>query len=142
MIHAGISELQKAFRHHKNSSEDCTASSSSYLLLFYAVECGLKSVYLHGKRLNITDDISDTVLHQSHDLSKWAKALRLPVSMTNVHTTFHLKRDRHPRPSWQIARAHEAWRYGVVIDKNDETRLVNWLKQIAQWIEENIRYAS
>ncbi len=141
MIHAGTSELKKAFRHHKNSSEECTASSS-YLLLFYAVECGLKSVYLHGKRLNTTDDISDTVLRQSHDLSKWAKALSLPVSMTGANTNFHLNRDRHPRSSQTIRRAHEAWRYGVGIDKNDENRLVNWLQQIAQWIEENIQYAS
>ena len=137
MIPAGISELQKAFWQHKNCSEECT-STSSYLLLFYAVECGLKSVYLHGKRLNTTDDISDTALRQSHDLSKWAKALRLPVSMTGANTNFHLNRDRHPRPSQTIRSAHEAWRYGVVIDENDETQLVNWFKQVAKWIKENI----
>ena len=137
MIHAGISELQKAFRHHKNSSEECTAPSS-YLLLFYAVECGLKSVYLYRNNLNTTDDIRDTALRQSHDLVNWVEKLNLSPSMTRVNIDFHLKRDRHPRPSWQIARAHEAWRYGVVIDQNDETQLVNWLKQVAQWIEENI----
>ena len=135
MIHAGTSELKKAFWHHKNSSEECTASSS-YLLLFYAVECGLKSVYLHNKRLNTTDDISDTALRQSHDLSKWVKALSLPVSMTGANTSFHLNRDR--QQLWEIRSAHEAWRYGVGIDKNDETRLVNWLKQVAKWIKENI----
>ena len=139
MIPAGPGELKKAFRHHKNSSEGCTASSS-YLLLFYAVECGLKSVYLHDKRLNTTDDISDTALRQSHDLSKWAKALRLPVSMTGANTSFHLNRDR--QQLWEIRSAHEAWRYGVGIDQKDEIQLINWLKQIAQWIEVNIQYAS
>lgn len=134
MIPAGRTELKKAFWHHKNSSEDCT-SPSSYLLLFYAVECGLKSVYLYRTNLKTTDDIPDK-LRQSHNLINWAEEMGLPPSIASANTSFHLKKDR--RRSWEIRRAHEAWRYGVVIDQNDETQLVNWLKQVAQWIEENI----
>ena len=132
MIHAGTSELKKAFRQHKNCSEECTAPSS-YLLLFYAVECGIKSILYRDSKLK--DHASDKQLYQSHDLIALVKELKLPTSMTNVNTTFHLKKDRQ---SWEIRRAHEAWRYGVVIDKNDETQLVNWLKQVAKWIKENI----
>ena len=62
--------------------------------------------------------------------------------MTGANTSFHLNRDRQPRPSWEIRSAHEAWRYGVGIDQKDEIQLIDWLKQIAQWIEVNIQYAS
>ena len=135
MIPAGEGELRRAFHQHTGLAEDGT-SALHYLLLFYAVECGLKSIYLRRAPIgvNTTNDIPAEDFY-GHDLGRWAQELKLPISITAVNTSFHLRRDHS---QWSISDAHQAWRYGVAITPADEQRLVSWLEQVHQWIEENI----
>lgn len=137
MLPAGKSELRKAFHQHISLAKNGT-SPSHYLLLFYAVECGLKSIYLHRMRVKTTSDISDETLRGSHDLMRWVKAkeLRLPAFISGTSISFRLRRDKS---SWSISYAHQAWRYGVAIAPADEQRLVHWLEKVYEWIKENIR---
>jgi hypothetical protein len=79
--------------------------------------------------------IPDKSLHTSHDLARWVKELRLPASATATCPNFRLDKDRSSRA---IDQAHEAWRYGVVIHQNDEPLLVDWLRRIQNWIQENM----
>lgn len=134
MISVGWSELRQAFWQHVNSS-DAHSSASHYLLLFYAVECGLKSVYLRRNRLLKTEQINDAQLRGSHDVASWVRELRLPASVAGNIPMFQLRRDQ---TTWAVAKAHEAWRYGVVIETRDELQLIRWLNNIQQWIKENI----
>ncbi len=136
MIHAGFSELKKAFNGHSKNAEG-GEDKSHYLLLFYAVESGLKSVYLREKRLNTTEKITDVNLLKSHDLDLWVKELRLPAFVTgqNQRPRFQLKRDKE---SHAVARAHEAWRYYIEMVPRDQKTLTDWLKNIQGWIRENI----
>jgi hypothetical protein len=135
MIPAGWSELAKAFRQHISIAKDGTSPSHN-LLMFYAVECGLKSIYLQRNHFKTIEQIPDESLQRSHDLARWVKELRLPASTTGKTRGFHLQRDRSS--SWQVDMAHQAWRYGVAVEVSDEKALVDWLKRIQQWIEENI----
>ncbi|MFH1634010.1 MAG: hypothetical protein ABIG63_08350 [Chloroflexota bacterium] len=135
MIPAGRSELKKAFHQHTSVAEN-GASPSHNLLTFYAVECGIKSVYLKRNSLNTTKDIRDERLNKSHDLSLWVKILRLPATITGTNTVFYLRRDQ--QSAWSVARAHEAWRYGIAIRPDDEKRLVGWLVSIQQWVKERL----
>jgi hypothetical protein len=75
MIHAGYSELKKAFFTHSVNAKDDTSSSHN-LLLFYAVESGLKSIYLNRTKLYTTKKIGDENLRNSHDLLLWIKELK------------------------------------------------------------------
>lgn len=136
MIPAGSRQLRRAFFKHAEQAKKGT-SPSHYLLLFYAVECGLKSIYLNRARTRVrtTHDISDERLRRSHDLARWALELRLPSVITRANTFFRLRSDNS---SWSIDYAHEAWRYGIAMHPADEQRLVHWLKLVHQWIEENI----
>ncbi len=134
MIPAGRTELRKVCDKHFHVSEN-EHLPSYYLLLFYAVECGLKAVYLQRRKFSRTDQITDETLRKSHDLMTWSKELRLPASITGKNTSFRLQRDNTYR--WRISRAHEAWRYGVVIEPADEEELISWLKRVYDWVKEN-----
>jgi len=130
------SELEKAFRKHYLVGQG-DASPSHILLLFYAVECGLKSLYLRNKRLNSTEDITDQYLvKDGHNLMAWSKALKLPATYLSGYETpdFRLRRDgKH----WPISKAHQAWRYGALIDCEDEKWLIEWLKNVCKQLKED-----
>ena len=136
VIPAGSRQLRRAFFKHAQQAKKDT-SPSHYLLLFYAVECGLKSIYLDraSTRIRTVGDISDERLRRSHDLARWTLELRLPSAITRANTSFRLRRDNS---SWSVEYAHEAWRYGIAMHSADEQRLVHWLKEVQKWIEENI----
>ena len=136
MIPVGFSELGKAFQMHARAAGNANDASHS-LLLFYAVECGLKSMYLRRHKLMKIENIPNKQLHRNHDLLLWVKELKLSAQLAGATSgfSFHLKRDRTVR---QIEQAHQAWRYGVLIDPKDEKILINWLKKINDWIQEGI----
>ena len=136
MIPAGSRQLRRAFFQHAKQAKK-GSSPSDYLLLFYAVECGLKSIYIERApaRVRTVRDISNDQLRRSHDLARWTLELRLPPAITRANTSFRLRRDNS---SWSIEYAHEAWRYGIAMLSADEQRLVRWLNLVLQWIEENI----
>jgi hypothetical protein len=135
MIPAGFSELKKAFNKH-SSVASLNTGPSYFLLLFYAVECGVKSIYLTRNRLRTTEDISDLNLRGSHDLAAWAKELRLPANLTDgIPREIRLDRDGN---NYQIGEAHQAWRYGIVLEAENEQSVIEWLKKIEAWIKENI----
>jgi len=132
MIPAGVSELYKAFNSHSRASAGGD-TASHLLLLFYAIECGLKSVYLRRLKLRTTGQITDPWLIGSHDLARWVRELKLSAQIASVNTGFTLPRDntRHP-----IELSHQAWRYGIEMAISDEQTLVNWLTSVKKWIYE------
>jgi len=135
-IPVGRNELGKAFRKHYQVGQDDDENPSHILLLFYAVECGLKSLYLRDKRFSTTEDITDIDLtNAGHNLMIWSKALKLPASLPgNKDINFRLRKDGK---QWPISKAHQAWRYGALIDRDDEKRLVEWLKNVCEQLKED-----
>ncbi len=127
ILDAGVSELWRAFSQHTGMGEQ-----SKYLLLFYAVECGLKAAYLRSRSFHRISQIRDEKLRKTHDLQLLAKELRLPAALIG-DLSFRLRRDRSRR--WLIDKAHEAWRYGVTIDSEDH--LTEQLQRLQQWLKEN-----
>ncbi len=133
MLDAGISELRRSFSDHSKAAESGTLPSH-FLLLFYAVECGLKACILkdHGK-LKLSDvnkNIIDKIY--THDLLYLLTKLRWAVGGTNLN--FRLNRGG----PCAIEKVHEAWRYGIQLDRNDENKIIGWLKTIQKKIERNI----
>ncbi|MEQ8958736.1 MAG: hypothetical protein RLP02_12560, partial [Coleofasciculus sp. C2-GNP5-27] len=113
MIPAGVSELEQAFKNHLAAVGE-TKGTASYLLLFYATECGLKRIWLRRNKLRTTNQIQDpTLLSQDgHNLDRWRKELKIPASDSQIKATphFRLKRDGS---NWDIEKAHQVWRYGI-----------------------------
>lgn len=138
MIHVGSSELRKSFHAHiQVVLAQSNKSSSSHLLMFYAVECGLKSIWLKRNKLIGTDRIQDQTLltKDGHNFAIWIKELRVPPTIGNKIPDFHLDRGGS---SWDIGKAHQAWRYGVRMKSEDEKAVVEWLENLCDWIKEKI----
>lgn len=135
-LHVGVSELRQAFHTHRGAA-DKTQGISSHLLLFYAVECGLKSIYLREKKLRTTEQIPDPTLlsKDGHNLDRWVKELKISASQVGKTPDFHLATGG---AILNIEKTHQAWRYGIRIKSEDEKILVEWLNSICNWIKENM----
>ncbi|NER89077.1 hypothetical protein [Moorena sp. SIO3A2] len=142
MIHAGVSELKQAFHQHLAAHRSLTGPSS-YLLLFYAAECGLKSIRLRRNNLRTTKYFQDPIKKYGHNLDSWCKELRISANQL----TFKTQTKNKSTPSFRIAcddsiqdigKAHQVWRYGITIKKEDEEHVIEWLHQLCNWIKENI----
>jgi hypothetical protein len=131
-------QLKYAFNTNRSASEK-SSDSSSYLLLFYAVECGLKSVWLkrnqrHQKKSKTQDN--SLLFKYGHSLDLWVKELKISAKEVGVPPNFHLDGDRSI--ILDIGKAHQVWRYGIKIKAEDEQKVVEWLQNICNWIKENI----
>jgi hypothetical protein len=135
MVAADVRGLKQAFNAHKVASQE-TKGISSYLLLFYAAECGMKSVWLKRNNLRTTNDIADSTLlsPDGHNLNRWKKELRISASIGNA-PAFSLARGG---ADLEVAKAHQAWRYGIRMNADKEKELVEWLEKIYNWIKEVI----
>jgi hypothetical protein len=135
MVAADVRGLKQAFNAHKVASQK-TKGISSYLLLFYAAECGMKSVWLKRNKLTTTNDIADSTLlsPDGHNLNRWKKELKISASIGNA-PAFSLARGG---ADLEVAKAHQAWRYGIRMNADKENELVEWLEKIYNWIEEVI----
>ena len=81
-----------------------------------------------------TDQIKDKEFR--HDLFKIIKELKLPAQVAgSSKPSFRLERDGTALP---IEKAHEAWRYGILIQADDLKNLLEWMQAIRNWIKENI----
>jgi len=136
MIPASKSQLQQAFYTHLSESWQ-RKGISSHLLLFYAAECGIKSIWLREKNLKATDDIDakDKISKHGHNLAEWQKELKMPANQVKQTPHFDLAKGGS---SLDISKAHEAWRYNISIKPQDQKALVEWLESLCDWIKEKI----
>lgn len=135
MVAADESGLRQAFHAHKGAAQK-TTGISSHLLLFYGAECGMKSVWLKRNKLRTTNDIADSTLlsPDGHNLNRWKKELRISASIGNA-PAFSLAAGG---ADLEVAKAHQAWRYGIRMNPGKEQQLVEWLEKIYNWILEEI----
>jgi hypothetical protein len=124
-IHAGIREL-KASHIRLSAAAKTNQGPPAHLLLFYAAECGLKYAQLRRNNLPTTERLREL----DHDLVALIKSLNLPASALGAPPTLHLSRNQ--RESCATSGAHQAWRYGVRINAEDEARFVTWLQKICE----------
>lgn len=138
-IPSGFSQLKKSFEiHWKNGLKE--NNQSYYLLKFYSIECGLKSMYIH-KYDRSHSMSSEEIPDLRHKLDQWVKELNIPASQINQPPRFRIRRGGQAEPQRDIERAHEAWRYGVGIDQDDETALLKWLEEVSNWIRDGLKEA-
>ena len=112
-------------------------SDSHALFLFYAVECGLKALYMdHHKLATASTEGSRARSAKSygHRLDDLLGALRVPPQRVP------------PRPQrlclrngdiLQVMELHEAWRYGEKVDAH--TDVVEWLETAAIHVRQGLR---
>jgi hypothetical protein len=134
MVHSALGHLRKAFLRQRQPM--LTQEQCRNLLLFYAVECGLKAAWLTRSRLRDTSEIHLQLKERGHDLMFWAKALHLPATITSGGVCFRL-RSNGTRLDVQLA--HQVWRYGPDVEPVDEIAMGAWLEQVWQWAKTELR---
>lgn len=134
--------LQKAFYQHKQAfkeKKEGTNSAPYNLLLFYAVECGLKALYMSEKRRQLKGVYNVAEIKKfRHDLIKLVSELKIPGAVAEGKRHFRLQNEKRTR-TWEIKEIHIAWRYGAIVDSNDERKVVEWLDKLCIWIENKMR---
>lgn len=136
MIPVRVNQLDNAFHVHFNGYSKIQGICS-YLLLFYAAECGLKSIWLKQNKLRTTNKIADRQMlsKYGHNLNIWIKEIKIPANQVKKPPHFRLSSDNS---TLDLAQAHQVWRYGIPIQSQDEQELIEWLKNLCYWIKENI----
>lgn len=131
MLDVGISEYKTAFK--KYNCNYCSVNIDhpyECLLLFYAVECGLKAYILKRKKLPNSSKIKNVL--NTHNLNNLLKEIRINKT---ISPSFRLQRDKSSH-STEIA--HQAWRYGVSLVEGDQQRLRKELHEIREIIKKRI----
>lgn len=141
MIPVTDRELSNAWRSHLQVASG-GASISHRLLLFYAVECGLKSLLL--RRLGRThSEACQEIINAGHSVNGLLDVLKAGAGLRINPSTIKLRRIVIDGKDCARAGSHsqinEIWRYGMTaVDPNDE-HLEKQLIRISKWIQEQVR---
>ncbi|MBQ9119304.1 MAG: hypothetical protein IJY09_04490 [Lachnospiraceae bacterium] len=134
-------QFQESSKNHyllyKNTQDDLSPRTRR-LILFYAVECGLKSLIMKDlgkdnyKDFKTYSENNNLRIH-THDLKAMTREI-------GIEHNYPLKRiplsKGNPVDS---ARFNELWRYGAEVeDVNDEIETEKTLQKIAEWIEQRL----
>lgn len=110
------------------------------LLLFYAVECGLKAVWL--KRQNRTL-LGGTDIHQmGHNLQQVLKDLKVGSALS-LPESFQLPKASHGTTSvtrnGKFGDVHQAWRYGGKCQAPTDQDCEQQLLKVLDWIRGELK---
>lgn len=151
MIHAKKRELRKAFEahHRKYNSKNSNSTISEKLLLFYAVECGLKYLILDENQKNSTKDfekirepstgrlVSELLKGTSgHDINKLLNMLRYSLKIPQLPTKV---KDEKGKPILSEPKDfNQLWRYGIECEYEAECNIENMLLDAIKYIQKQI----
>lgn len=135
-------ELTRAWRNAFNVSNVDPRGNPHRLLLFYAVECGLKAAYLKKHSKTVVDSaIADEF---SHDINKLCiqlsvnSALMLPSSLLMKSCIVDNKETQRQLGPAEI---NQTWRYGgEFIGRINDADLENKLEQLNEFIKKELNY--
>lgn len=136
-------ELRNAWRDLSAIAKPTTASTRNNprrLLLFYAVECGLKAVWLKRQNRSLFDgeDIDKT----GHDLRQVLKELRVGAELSLPE---NLQLNLVTRDGVQVPRKgdirilHQIWRYGGNCTTPTDFDCEHQLEQVLNWIQGELK---
>ena len=136
-------EMERAWRENLSASERPVRSNAFRLLLFYAVECGLKAILMRRFGVQRTDDIPQ-IMQAQHNINRLMDelsvegTLRLPnsIRICNLPVSNNTRRQR----TINIGQINQMWRYGGFStgDITDEI-LEEKLLRISDWIKRELR---
>ncbi|OVZ75203.1 hypothetical protein [Yersinia intermedia] len=134
-------ELTRAWRNSIAVSKATPRLNPHRLLLFYAIECGLKAAYLKSIHKNIIDSsIADEF---SHDINKICTKLvlgsqyQLPYSLKMKDCIINNKQHSRTCSSSEL---NQIWRYGGELNGAiDDNQIESKLEKLNDWIEKALQ---
>ena len=132
-------ELKRALRELSEVSMPPASGRKSphRLLMFYAVECGLKAVLLKRQRRSLFehDDIQQT----GHDLRHILKSLRVGTALDLPKAVQLNPLSNGNERKGDISILHQAWRYGGACKTPSDAELETQLEQVLDWIRGELK---
>lgn len=130
-------EMERAFRSHHAATRQLSSpvvTHSRLVCLFYAVECGLKSLIMKQERHQTTNGIE--IHNFEHDINKMLEYLKGGAELRLPTKRIHLAgKSGVPRDTFQ-SKLNQVWRYGADVKKTeDHTRIIKTLENICNWIK-------
>ncbi len=139
-------EMKNAWQQNLAASKSRPRNNAHRLLLFYAVECGLKAVIMEREKLTRTDQ-SRGKAHRvddfGHDINHLLDELRMGAELRLRHAKINTIKSLQSKKAEERAispeKINQMWRYGgKSIGISDEEFEKDLLK-INEWIKEEIR---
>lgn len=145
-------EMQRAWKENLVASEafiQIKRNNAHRLLLFYAIECGLKSVLMKRRSVTCTNHC-DEIGEAQHDINKLLDALgagnqlKLPNQINMAPIKDKSSKDERKLESGKI---NQMWRYGGKIEETtdrdgtlikDDADLEQYLIKISDWIKQEL----
>jgi hypothetical protein len=134
-------ELIRAWSCARIASQAVPRTDAHRLLLFYAVECGLKATYLRQVNAEVIDELLGK--QHLHDLNSLMTQLRMPKEYF-LPESLELQPIRRSDGSQQVRNAavgalNQIWRYGGALGDASNALLEEKLEKICNWIAKEIR---
>jgi hypothetical protein len=143
VIHFTNREMQRAWRDNYSGSSSAPhpKTNAHRLLLFYAVECGLKALIMKRQNASSTDLVPE-IYKLGHDLNKLLDHLRAGggLRLKQQYKICDLKKQNlSSQRNFDSSEINQIWRYGgqaseTFFDKDIEESL----SKIADWIKKQI----
>ncbi len=133
-------ELKRAWRELSAVAEANNRQNPHRLLMFYAVECGLKAIWLkrHNKQVFNKQDIDKT----GHDLRQLLKELKVGNELSlpqSLQLDPILQNGQQVPRTGDISILHQAWRYGGHCKNPDDNSCEMQLTNVLNWIKGELR---
>lgn len=128
-------EFQDSYRRHYKIYKETTGDSKSRrLLLFYSVECGLKSLLMKDLGNNTYEEFVQCCGNEKKELT--GHNIRAMLKKLNPQNSYCLKNIRLKRGGYAPPeKFNELWRYGAALEAVDEEeKAEKTLVKIAEWI--------
>ena len=138
VVHVSDRDLKRGYRYHVQAYKACPRPTNAHrLLLFYAIECGLKAILLQERKCKATDEFP-RIVELGHDLNKLLSELGIgPTNPLLLPNAIKVK-SKPPRQPIDISGLHQVWRYGGQANDPPDDLLEQQLLKIIDWIQENI----
>jgi hypothetical protein len=138
-------EIQRAWRNNLSASNVAFTGNPQRLLLFYAVECGLKAILMKRQNCGRTDKCKD-ISESKHNINKLldclnaGKCMTLPSTITMKTIYDQNKKDQNQSKMRKLTpgEINQMWRYGGESEQPPGHELESKLKKIAQWIKQEL----
>ncbi|WNV06430.1 hypothetical protein RP726_08500 [Candidatus Methylospira mobilis] len=140
MISFSRRELTRAWRNADTASVAASRSNSHRLLLFYAVECGLKAAYLKNRNKDASENEFSEMQHNLNRLMVAlciGKDLLLPESLqlSSLRDSNRLDVSRN----CGCGDLNQVWRYGGKLKQPDDKTLEEKLEAINAWLKKELQ---
>lgn len=114
------------------AAADCVDAASGRLLRFYALECGLKAMFMQRYKLKTTADRTSASKRSAsefkHNIDQIIRHIGIPPArLAHVPTAMH-NSEGHAVP---VSELHQAWRYGATVVAPDAAD---------QWLSDGVAY--